>query len=50
MRGLEKSGVPKKFVFVSSVSVYGLDAGANINEEYPLLAKDAYGKSKIEAE
>jgi nucleoside-diphosphate-sugar epimerase len=50
LRGLEKSGVPKKFVFVSSVSVYGLDAGANINEEYPLLAKDAYGKSKIEAE
>ena len=50
LRGLEKSGVPKKFVFVSSVSVYGLNAGANINEEYPLLAKDAYGKSKIEAE
>ena len=50
LRGLEKSGVPKKFVFVSSVSVYGLDAGANINEEYPLLAKDAYGKSKIDAE
>ena len=50
LRGLEKSGLPKQFVFISSVSVYGLDAGAYINEEYPLLAKDAYGMSKIEAE
>ena len=41
---------PKSFIFISSVSVYGLFNGQNINEEYPLLAKDPYGKSKIEAE
>lgn len=50
LRGLEKKGVPKHFVFISSVSVYGLDVGININEENPLNAKDAYGVSKIEAE
>lgn len=42
--------LPKYFVFISSVSVYGLIAGENINEMYPLLAEDPYGKSKIEAE
>ena len=42
--------LPKKFVYISSVSVYGLEEGENIDETFPLLAKDAYGKSKIEAE
>lgn len=42
--------LPKYFVFISSVSVYGLTAGENINEMCPLLAEDPYGKSKIEAE
>jgi nucleoside-diphosphate-sugar epimerase len=41
---------PKSFVFVSSVSVYGLIVGQNINENCPLLAEDPYGKTKIEAE
>lgn len=41
---------PKQLVFISSVSVYGLSAGLDINEDYPLLAKDPYGKSKLEAE
>jgi nucleoside-diphosphate-sugar epimerase len=41
---------PKSFVFISSVSVYGVFEGVNINELAPLLAKDPYGKSKIEAE
>lgn len=50
LKGLEKVGVPNKFVFISSVSVYGLDHGININEGHPLNAKDAYGLSKIEAE
>ena len=49
LNGLAKS-LPKKFVFISSVSVYGLNEGENINETYPLLAKDPYGKSKIDAE
>jgi nucleoside-diphosphate-sugar epimerase len=47
--GLTKT-IPKQFVFISSVSVYGLVEGENINESYPLLADDPYGKSKIEAE
>lgn len=49
LKGLSQS-VPKQFVFVSSVSVYGLIEGENINEESPLLAQDPYGKSKIESE
>lgn len=41
---------PNKFVFISSVSVYGLTNGEKIMESTPLLAQDPYGKSKIEAE
>jgi len=48
---LEKSPcIPKSFVFISTVAVYGRDEGVNITEEEILAAKDAYGKSKIEAE
>lgn len=51
LQGLEKAKyLPKQFVFISSVSVYGLDYGTNINENQPLLAKDPYGQSKIKAE
>lgn len=42
--------VPKYFLFISSVSVYGKSDGVLIDENSPLLATDAYGKSKIEAE
>ena len=42
--------LPKYFIFISSVAVYGLDHGANIDESTPLRAQDAYGKSKIMAE
>ena len=48
--GLEKKDFPNYFVFISSVSVYGKKFGCNINEDYMLNAKDAYGLSKIEAE
>lgn len=48
--GLEKSGIPQKFVFISSVSVYGLDFGSKIDENTFLGAKDSYGISKIESE
>jgi nucleoside-diphosphate-sugar epimerase len=41
---------PKKFIFISSVAVYGLNNGININEKHPLLANDPYGLSKIDAE
>jgi nucleoside-diphosphate-sugar epimerase len=50
LHSLSNSDTPKYFVFISSVSVYGLIQGESINEKAPLLAKDAYGKSKIEAE
>lgn len=51
LRGIELTGTfPKRFVFISSVAVYGLDQGDNINENAPLLAKDPYGLSKIKTE
>lgn len=37
-------------VFISSVAVYGLDYGENINEEFPLKGESPYAKSKILAE
>jgi nucleoside-diphosphate-sugar epimerase len=50
LKGLEVSGMPQMFVFISSVSVYGLDCGNEIDELSSLNACDPYGKSKIEAE
>lgn len=50
MEGLVKSGIPKNFVFISSVSVYGIDSGCDIDEKTPLKANDPYGASKIQAE
>jgi len=51
LTGLEQAGsLPKYFIFISSVSVYGLESGILINEDSPLLAKDPYGLSKIHAE
>ncbi len=49
-KGLSKSSLPKQFVFISSVSVYGVNYGIDIKEDYPLLATDPYGISKIKAE
>lgn len=39
----------KQFIFLSSMSVYGLDKGI-IDKETPLNPTTAYGKSKVEAE
>jgi nucleoside-diphosphate-sugar epimerase len=50
LKGLENAHLPRSFVFISTVAVYGKETGILINEEAPLLAKDPYGKSKIEAE
>lgn len=50
LKGFSGLNKPKMFVFISSVSVYGLDSGIEIDESYPLNAKDAYGKSKIMTE
>ncbi len=40
----------KKCVFISSVSVYGLEKGDEIDEATPLLGNAPYAKSKIQAE
>lgn len=51
LNGLMNSkSLPKYFVFISTVAVYGMHHGNAINEDCPLLANDAYGLSKIEAE
>ena len=51
LNGLEKAlQLPQYFVFISSVSVYGVETGHLIPEQAPLLAQDPYGKSKIQAE
>ena len=50
LHALSKNKLPKYFVYISSVSVYGLNEGIGINENEPLHAKDPYGLSKILAE
>lgn len=51
LKGIEKSGaMPKSFVLISSVAVYGLETGQLLDEKTSLLAQDAYGASKIQAE
>lgn len=51
LQGLEESeSLPNAFVFFSTVAVYGRESGVNISEDTPLLAKDPYGLSKIQAE
>ena len=47
---LEKVGVPKALVFISTVSVYGCEVGELITEEHPLEGETPYAKSKIMAE
>ena len=49
-KALEKSGLPKAFVFISTVAVYGLETGENITEEHPLNGDTPYALSKIRAE
>lgn len=47
---LERIGVPESFVFVSTIAVYGLTEGENIDESAPLKGESPYAKSKIMAE
>lgn len=47
---LEKVGVPKALVFISTVAVYGCEYGELISEEHPLNGETPYAKSKIMAE
>ena len=47
---LEKVGVPKALIFISTVAVYGCDFGELITEDHPLNGTTPYAKSKIMAE
>lgn len=47
---LEKVGVPKSLVFISTVAVYGCEFGELITEEHPLNGITPYADSKILAE
>ena len=47
---LEKAGVPKALIFISTVAVYGCDYGENITEEHPLEGITPYAMSKRQAE
>ncbi len=49
-KALELIGVPKSFIFVSTVAVYGEEFGSNITEEHSLNGNTPYAKSKIMAE
>ncbi len=42
--------LPKVFVFISTVAVYGVESGNMISEDAPLLGNSPYAESKIEAE
>ena len=50
LKGLTNTKIPKMFLYISSVSVYGLTTGNLVNELTPLLATDPYGESKIISE
>lgn len=47
---LEKVGVPKALIFISTVAVYGCEYGALVTEEHPLNGTSPYADSKIKAE
>ncbi len=47
---LEKVGVPKALIFISTVAVYGCEFGDLIDEIHPLNGDTPYAKSKIMAE
>lgn len=47
---LEKAGIPRVFIFISTVAVYGCDYGENIAEEHPLNGNTPYAMSKRLAE
>jgi nucleoside-diphosphate-sugar epimerase len=50
-KGLEAlSTLPRYFIFISTVAVYGKDSGEKISEEEPLKGATPYAVSKIKAE
>ena len=49
-KGLDNIEFIGSFIFISTVSVYGLIEGVDIKEDAPLESKEPYGLSKIKAE
>lgn len=49
-KALEEVGMPKAFIFISTVAVYGCEFGELIDESHPLNGNSPYAKSKIMAE
>ncbi len=49
-KAIESVGVPKSLIFISTVAVYGCEAGSLITEEHPRKGVTPYAKSKIMAE
>ena len=49
-KALEKVGLPKSFIFISTLDVYGLAIGENIDETYPKKPTTHYAISKLQAE
>lgn len=49
-QSLELAGIPKAFIFISTVAVYGCDFGENITEQHPLDGDTPYAVSKRMAE
>ncbi len=47
---LEKIGIPKALIFISTVAVYGCEYGELITENHPLEGNSPYAESKIMAE
>lgn len=50
LEALENDKLPKSFVLISTVAVYGVSEGNMINEQTELNAVDPYGQSKVQAE
>lgn len=50
-KGLEQCTLlPKEFIFISTVAVYGREGGEQIDETHPLDGTTPYAQSKIQAE
>lgn len=49
-KALKNGHLPKAFLFVSTVAVYGVEFGDNISEEHSLKGDTPYALSKIQAE
>jgi GlcNAc-P-P-Und epimerase len=51
LESLERSaGLPESLLLVSTVAVYGIEAGSLLDESTERLARDPYGLSKLQAE